>query len=84
MIWWLIFGVINVLICLADIYRQGFCKAVDLLSTIVMFIAGPFGTAMVLLHYNSERVNSVMERIIWRKEIKDYNTFLEDAKKRRN
>lgn len=77
---WLIFGIINVIISLADIYRQGFCKAVDLLSIIVMFLGSYFLTALVLLHYFSGNINNVLERTIWQKH-KSYNDFLEDAKK---
>ena len=81
MTWWIVFGIINVIICLADIYRQGFCKAIDLLSTLVMFIAGPFATTMVVLHYYTASINNVLERTIWRKH-RTYNEILEESKRK--
>jgi hypothetical protein len=72
-----------VLICLLDVYKQGFCKAVDLLSMIVMFLGGPFCTTLVLLHVYARNINNVLERTVWQKH-KSYNEYLEDHKSNRS
>lgn len=41
-------------------------------------------TIMVLLHYNAERVNNILENVVWKKRNKKaYNAFLEKANDKR-
>ena len=81
MIFWLGLGLINVILCLYDIYKQEHCKAVDLLATLVMFLAGPFATLLVIIHIKSDKIDNVLQRVIWSKH-KSYLEVLEKEKQK--
>lgn len=80
---WLGFGIFNVLVAMIDIYKQGYCKAIDLLSALVLFVAGPFGTGLILLHRYAGNIDHAFERIIWKRKSKSYNDFLEDYEEKK-
>lgn len=80
--YWFGFSLINLFISLRDIYKQGYCKGFDLAAALIMFLAGPFGTGMVLLHMHAEKINNVSEIIIWKKN-KSYNDILKDYQRRK-